>query len=183
MPHDFQITRRVEFCDTDMAGIMHFSNYFRFMEAAETAFLRSLGFSVAFSPGGLELCLPRVHAECDYLAPLRFEDEVLIHLLVQKKGARSLTYRFRFYRLAGPSREEAARGRVTLASVVRQPDGGFKAAPLPEGLAETIQQAPSRLLSEEGPARKKGRAPDANHASQARGQAARRAQHKGYSYE
>ncbi|MGA2657862.1 MAG: acyl-CoA thioesterase [Verrucomicrobiota bacterium] len=147
MPHDFQITRRVEFCDTDMAGIMHFANFFRFMEAAETAFLRSLGFSVALSRGGLELCLPRVHAECDYLAPLRFEDEVLIHLLVEKKGARSLAYRFRFYRLDGPSREEAARGRITLAYVVRQPGGGFKAAPLPAALAERIQQAPSRLLS------------------------------------
>ncbi len=147
MPHDFHMTRRVEFCDTDMAGIMHFSNFFRFMEAAETAFLRSLGFSVACPRGGLELCLPRVHAECDYLAPLRFEDEVLIHLLVEKKGARSLTYRFRFYRLGGPSREEAARGRITLAYVVRQPDGGFKAAPLPRGLAKVLQQAPARLLS------------------------------------
>ena len=142
MPHEFQMTRRVEFSDTDMAGIMHFSNFFLFMEGAETAFLRSLGFSVAGSRGGLDLCLPRVHAECDYLAPLRFEDEVLIHLAVEKKGAQSLTYRFRFYRLDGPSREEVARGRITLAYVVRQPDGGFKAAPLPGALADRIQQAP-----------------------------------------
>jgi YbgC/YbaW family acyl-CoA thioester hydrolase len=138
------MTRRVEFSDTDMAGIMHFSNFFLFMEAAETAFLRSLGFSIALSRGGLDLCLPRVHAECDYLAPLRFEDEVLIHLVVEKKGAGSLTYRFRFYRLEGASREEVARGRITLAYVVRQPDGGFKAAPLPGALAERIQQAPAR---------------------------------------
>ncbi len=137
------MTRRVEFSDTDMAGIMHFSNFFLFMEAAETAFLRSLGFSVALSRGGLDLCLPRVHAECDYLAPLRFEDEVLIHLVVEKKGAHSLTYRFGFYRPEGPSREEVARGRITLAYVVRQPDGGFKAAPLPGALAEAIQQAPA----------------------------------------
>ena len=34
-------TRRVEFGDTDLAGIMHFSNFFRFMEAAETDFLRA----------------------------------------------------------------------------------------------------------------------------------------------
>jgi acyl-CoA thioesterase FadM len=118
------------------------------MEAAETAFLRSLGFSVARSRGGLELCLPRVHVECDYLAPLRFEDEVLIHLLVEKKGARSLTYQFRLYRLDGPSREEAARGRIIVAHVLRQPDGGLKAAPLPGPLAESLAQAPSELLSE-----------------------------------
>jgi YbgC/YbaW family acyl-CoA thioester hydrolase len=177
MPYDFQIKRRVEFCDTDMAGIMHFSNFFRFMEAAETAFLRSLGFSVGLCRGGLELCLPRVHAECDYLAPLRFEDEVLIHLLVEKKGARSLAYRFRFYRLDGPSREEAARGRITLAHVLRQPDGGFKAAPLPRALAEMIQQAPAELLSETGPARKEGRTRNANHAIHPGEQAALPAQH------
>ena len=43
----FTTTRRVEFGDTDMAGIMHFANFFRFMEAAEPDFLRSLGLSVA----------------------------------------------------------------------------------------------------------------------------------------
>ena len=30
-----------EFCDTDMAGIVHFANFFRFMESAEVEFLRS----------------------------------------------------------------------------------------------------------------------------------------------
>ena len=43
---EFKLTRRVDFSDTDMAGIMHFSNFFRFMEAAEQAFFRSLGFSI-----------------------------------------------------------------------------------------------------------------------------------------
>ena len=69
-----------------MAGIMHFSNFFRFMESAEHAFFRSLGFSVARSRNGLEVCLPRVHAECDYAVPLRFEDEVQVRLLVERKG-------------------------------------------------------------------------------------------------
>ena len=46
MPTPFRISRFVEFADTDMAGIMHFSAFFRFMEGAEHALLRSLGFSV-----------------------------------------------------------------------------------------------------------------------------------------
>jgi acyl-CoA thioesterase FadM len=37
MPYEFKHIRRVEFSDTDMAGIMHFSNFFRFMESTETA--------------------------------------------------------------------------------------------------------------------------------------------------
>ena len=46
MPSEFNTTRRIEFSDTDMAGIVHFSRFFVFMEAAEHAFLRSLGTSV-----------------------------------------------------------------------------------------------------------------------------------------
>ena len=44
--YEYKIVRQVEFSDTDMAGIMHFSNFFRFMEAAEHSFFRSLGFSI-----------------------------------------------------------------------------------------------------------------------------------------
>src|ERR1043165_3985606 len=104
MAYEYQFVRRVEFSETDMAGIMHFSNFFRFMEGAEHAFFRSLGFSVVLSRAGFEVHLPRVHAECDYLAPVHFEDELAVHLLVEKKGSRSLTYLFRFYRMTDSGR-------------------------------------------------------------------------------
>ncbi len=147
MPYEFHLTRRVEFCDTDMAGIMHFSNFFRFMEATETAFMRSLGFSIVLSRSGLELCLPRVHAQCDYITPLHFEDEVRVHLLVEKKRARTLTYQFRFYRVNAEAAPEVARGRLTLVCASRQPDGRFKAVPFPGILADKIQEASPELLA------------------------------------
>jgi YbgC/YbaW family acyl-CoA thioester hydrolase len=147
MPYEFKVTRRVEFSDTDMEGIMHFSNFFRFMETAEHAFLRSLGFSAVLSRNGLEVCLPRVHARCDYFAPLRFEDEVLIHLLVQRKGKRSLTYQFRFHRLDDSASQEVARGQVTAACATRQEDGTLKAAALPKIISDQIQEAPHALLA------------------------------------
>ena len=148
MAYEFQLTRHVEFSDTDMEGIMHFSNFFRFMEAAEHAFFRSLGHSVVLSRSGLDVCLPRVHAECDYLAPLRFEDEVQIRLLVEKKGSRSLTYQFRFYRRQGNSTTEVARGRLTAVCAARQPDGSFKAVALPKLIADKIEPAPAHLLAQ-----------------------------------
>jgi acyl-CoA thioester hydrolase len=146
MSYEFQITRGVEFSETDLAGIMHFSNFFRFMEAAEHAFFRSLGFSVARSRLGLEVCLPRVHAACDYAVPLLFEDEVQVRLLVERKGRRSLTYQFRFNRANGSGATEVARGRMTVASVKRQADGSLKAVPLPKAIADKIHQAPAHLL-------------------------------------
>ncbi|HWX19717.1 MAG TPA: thioesterase family protein [Candidatus Binatia bacterium] len=148
MPYEFKVTRRIEFSETDMEGIMHFSNFFRFMETAESAFFRSLGYSVVLSRNGLPVGLPRVHAECDYEAPLRFEDEVLVHLLVEKKGSRSLTYQFRFYRLNGPAPRQVARGRLTAVCAARRKDGSLKAVPLPKVLAEKIREAPAPLLAE-----------------------------------
>ncbi len=143
---EFRITRRVEFCDTDMAGIMHFSNFFRFMEATETAFYRSLGLSVLLSRCGVNVCLPRVHAECDYTDPLHFEDEVLVHLLVDRKGRRSLTYQFRFYRVGAGKPQQVARGRLIAACAAQQKNGTLKAVPLPRALADRIQQSPAELL-------------------------------------
>ena len=147
MPYEFQLSRRVEFSDTDMAGIMHFSNFFRFMEAAETAFMRSIGLSVVLSTCGLDVCLPRVHAECDYQLPLRFEDEVLVHLLVEKKGTRTLTYQFRFRKLNADPPVEIARGKLVVVCAARQPDGSMKAVALPEAFADKLQEAPASLLA------------------------------------
>ena len=59
MSKPFRVSRRVEFCDTDMAGIIHFSNFFRYMEFAEVAFLRARGLSVAMTWGQEHLGFPR----------------------------------------------------------------------------------------------------------------------------
>jgi acyl-CoA thioester hydrolase len=147
MPYEFKHTKRVEFSDTDMAGIMHFSNFFRFMEATETAFMRSLGLSVVLSNCGLDVCLPRVHAECDYQLPLRFEDEVQVHLLVEKKATRTLTYQFRFLKLNANPPLEVARGRLVAVCAARQDDGTIKAVPLPAAFADKLQEAPAGLLA------------------------------------
>jgi YbgC/YbaW family acyl-CoA thioester hydrolase len=147
MPYEFQFSRRVEFSDTDMAGIMHFSNFFRFMEAAETAFMRSIGLSVVLSTCGLDVCLPRVHAECDYQLPLRFEDEVLVHLLVERKGTRTLTYQFRFRKLNADPPTEIARGKLIVVCAARQSDGTMKAVALPKAFADKLQEAPASLLT------------------------------------
>jgi acyl-CoA thioester hydrolase len=105
----FRTTRFVEFGDTDMAGIVHFANFFRFMEAAEHAFLRSLGLSVVMEIDGGKYGLPRVSASCDYLKPARFGEELTIDIAVVKLGRSSVSYAFDFTRDGEP----IARGKVT----------------------------------------------------------------------
>jgi len=106
----FTITRRVEFGDTDMAGIMHFATFFRFMEVAETDFLHSIGLSVCWCDAGVKWGFPRVSAACDYQRPARFEDVLTISVIVEKVGARSVNYRFEFSNQDG---EPIAIGRIT----------------------------------------------------------------------
>lgn len=149
MAFEFKAVRRVEFSETDMAGIVHFSNFFRFMETAEHGFYRSLGFSVILDQFDPPLGFPRVHASCDYKKPLRFEDEVEIHLLVKEKRSRVLTYFFRFSRLprAGEEKRLVATGQVTIVCVAHHSDGRMEAVPIPPAIAERISPAPADLLA------------------------------------
>ena len=146
MSSDFKIQRRVEFSETDMAGIMHYSNFFRFMESAEHAFYRALGHSVVMTRVDPPLGWPRVHAECDYLQPLRFEDEVEIHLLVSEMKTKALSYLFRFRKLNAATPLEVARGKLTVVCVTHEADGKMKATPIPKAVADRIQVAPAELL-------------------------------------
>ena len=151
MAYEFKAQRRVEFSETDMAGIMHYSNFFRFMETAEHAFFRSLGFSIAprqFADGQAKVGWPRVHASCDYHKPLRFEDVVEIQLLVADIKSKAITYLFRFRKLDGKTSEEVARGKLTIVCVAfDESTGTMKATAIPPEVSRQITVAPSELLS------------------------------------
>jgi acyl-CoA thioester hydrolase len=129
----FSTVRRVEFGDTDMAGIMHFSNFFRFMEVAETDYLRSRGLSVSWFEGPEKHGFPRVSAACDYTAPARFEDLLQIAVSVEKVGAKSVTYRFEFTRDGAA----IATGRMTGVYCVSTPTG-LESRIIPDRLREKI---------------------------------------------
>jgi YbgC/YbaW family acyl-CoA thioester hydrolase len=146
MAYQFKAIRRVEFADTDMAGIMHYSNFFRFMETAEHAFFRSLGLSIVTKKVGPPVGWPRVRAQCDFKAPLYFEDEVEIHLLVSEKRSKALSYIFKFCKLNASLPVEVARGALTVVCVRRRRDGSMAACTIPDMVARKIQVAPAKLL-------------------------------------
>lgn len=147
MAYQHHITRRVEFADTDMAGIMHFTAFFRFMEAAEHDFYRTLGFSVHTHSGEGVRSFPRVKAACEFKQPLRFEDEVEIHLLVRAKKAKSIDYDFIFRKLSPKAVPEAARGSMTVVYAGRKTgDRAMRAIVMPDEIALKIDEAPRALL-------------------------------------
>ncbi len=144
MAYEFKVTRRIEFSETDMAGIVHFSNFFRFMEMAEHGFYRALGYSVIMNQFDPPLGFPRVHAECDYRKPIRFEDLLEIHLLVKEKRPRVMTYLFKFRNVTAEP-IEIARGILTVVCVSHTP-AKMEAVLIPAGLASQIEVAPAEML-------------------------------------
>ena len=138
MPSEFSVTRQVEFHETDMAGIMHFANFFRWMEICETAFYRSLGLpQISFVPGQV-VGWPRVNVSCSYRAPLRFNDSVVVKLYVKKLTTKSVTYAFKFVKEG----LVCATGEVTAVCVSTDAKGGMIAQPIPADVRAQLQEAP-----------------------------------------
>lgn len=143
----FHTSRRVEFGDTDMAGIVHFSNFFRFMEAAETDFLRSLGWSVLFERDGVKWGFPRVSVGCEYARPARFGDVLTVGVEVERVGGKSVSYRFAFSNERG---EALAVGRITAVCCKEAAGGGLESAPIPDELRALLEMQRSDVGTARG---------------------------------
>lgn len=145
MLSEFTLTRTVEFSETDMAGLMHFANFFRWMEAAETAFHRALGLPlISFVPGEV-VGWPRVNATCSYHAPLRFGDTVEVRLLVKELRTRAVVYAFQFRKVVDgqPTPTLVAQGEIAAVCVGDDGRGGMVAQPIPDAFRARVGTAPA----------------------------------------
>jgi YbgC/YbaW family acyl-CoA thioester hydrolase len=116
----FRYARRVQFGETDMAGIVHFSWMFRYMEEAEHAAWRAAGLSIADKTS--DLGWPRVAASFDFRSPLRFEDEFEVKVRLVEVGTRSLQYEHTISRgemLVGTGRMKTVCTRTTAGGSMR----------------------------------------------------------------
>ncbi len=134
--------RRVEFAETDMAGILHFSNYFRYMEEVEHAFFRSLGHRVHHADGDGFVGWARGSASCHYEAPLHYEDEVELRLRVRAKRRTSVTYEIDFTVAGEDGPRRTAQGTMTAVCVRKDADGGrMRAVTIPGALDALLEVA------------------------------------------
>jgi acyl-CoA thioester hydrolase len=130
---EFRYPRRVQFAETDLAGIVHFSWYFRYLEEAEHALWRAAGLSVA-PPDGVR-GWPRVAAAFDYKRPLRFEEEFEVAIRIATVSRRTITYACTVRR----GRQVIGLGQLTAACVTRLADGTMSSIDLPPGLVEQLR--------------------------------------------
>ena len=137
MPGTFRMTRRVAFSETDAAGIVHFANFFRYMEDAEHAMLREAGLSVHRDIGDDVAGFPRVSASCDYRKPLRFEEVFTVDVHVSAKTDKSVTYSFTFRK--EDDSDPLATGSLKVVYAIKPAgEGKFKAASLPPEIDQTL---------------------------------------------
>jgi 4-hydroxybenzoyl-CoA thioesterase/acyl-CoA thioester hydrolase len=135
----FTTRRRVEFRDTDAAGIVHFSAFFFWMESVEHELLRSVGVAVVDRgadgvDGGVDASWPRVSASCDYLSAVRFGDELEVSVSVEAVGRTSVTYAFAF----AHDGRSVARGRVVAVRCLMRPGAKPEAVAIPTDIVRCL---------------------------------------------
>ena len=154
----FVARRRVEFRDTDAAGIAHFSTFFVWMESAEHELLRHAGVPLVEvvteplhgaagkddEPAGT-YSWPRVSAACDYKSAVRFNDELDIAVGLEAIGRSSVTWTFRFEQ-AG---RWVAQGRVVAVRCLLRPGLATAAVPIPGSVQMRLE--PYRIAPRDAP--------------------------------
>lgn len=138
----FESERRVEFADTDMAGIVHFANFFRFVESTEHAFFRALGWSVHSAQGDKHTGWPRISASCEFYRPARYQDILKIGLRIEEIGQCTFRYRFFVFGPGGADAPPIASGRFTTLYVeLNRGTGEMRKCPIPPELRKLLENA------------------------------------------
>ena len=128
----FKRSFRVHWVDTDIAGVMHFSNFFRYFEACEEEFYRSLSLPLTDIRDRFGVMLPRVEARCQYKAACRFDEQIDVTLKVRGVEEKTISYDFQVVRQSDG--KLAAEGFVKCIAV----NSEWKAIPLPAEVARTV---------------------------------------------
>lgn len=131
-----------------MAGLVHFSNFFKYMETAERDFFEAVGLDLISTNPGELVGWPRARAECKFSAPLRFGDTVDIHLSVKSLKDRAIDYQFRIFRRnPDGSRTQAGKGHMTTIFAQVDENGELQSVPLTDEIRSKISEAPADVLN------------------------------------
>jgi acyl-CoA thioester hydrolase len=135
---EVRTTRRVQFSETDAAGLVHFTCFFRYFEDAEHALWRDAGLSIHAenSPIGW----PRISASCEFFRPLKFEQEFDVVVRIVEMTRRTISYTGEIVR----DGERLAAGTWRIACVTKRADGTIGSVDIPSNVAERLKPSESR---------------------------------------
>lgn len=134
----FIATRRIEFAETDMAGIVHFANFYKWMEEVEHEYFRSLGLSIMQRrDDGTYIGWPRVSASCSFEKPAFYEDMLQVRLDIERIGVKSLTLLIEFWR----GDQRIAAGRMKTACCLCGADATLESIPIPDDYLAKLNES------------------------------------------
>lgn len=139
MSAEIRTRQRVRFSETDAAGIVHFTCFFRYFEDAEHALWREAGLSI--HPGDSSIGWPRISASCQFLQPLKFEEEFDVVVRVAEMTRSTITYVGEITR----NGERVATGTWRIACVTRLPDGTMRSTEIPARVTDRLGAPHSAL--------------------------------------
>jgi acyl-CoA thioester hydrolase len=124
-------TLRVRYAETDKMGVVYYANYFVWFEVARTDLLRTLGWSYReMEASGVSL--PVIDAQCEYLRPARYDDEIEIETEGRLLSPVRMEFRYQVRQRAGGT--VTASGRTVHASL----DMSGRPCRLPERIREAF---------------------------------------------
>ncbi len=131
--NEYRLSRRVQFYETDVAGIVHFSWFFRYMEEAEHALWREAGLSI--HPPGADIGWPRVSASCEFHRALAFEDQFEVAIRITEIARRTISYTC----VITQNDRQIATGALTIACVRKGGAEGMRSIDIPSEIAERFR--------------------------------------------
>jgi acyl-CoA thioester hydrolase len=123
----------VEFAETDAAGMVHFSVFFRYMEEAEHAVWRAAGLDIFHS--GEDLSWPRISAQFDFKSPLRFQDEFEVRTSIAKVTRSTIQWAHELTR----GDVAIGSGSVTAICVKKLPGAAIKSTAIPDEIISRLR--------------------------------------------
>jgi acyl-CoA thioester hydrolase len=130
---------RVRFAETDAQGVVYHSNFLIYCEVARAEYFRGLKLQHAdpqehfWRRKDSTWDTVIAHAECDYRAPARFDDQLRIWIRIARIGTSSYTFEYRIVRADEVVVCDAKTTQVAVHKETRQPH------PLPEGFVAALR--------------------------------------------
>lgn len=131
--NEFQI--RVNFGDTDAAGIVYYPNYFKWFDIAGHQFFRSIGLAPSKLTAEQNIILPLLDVRCTFENPLYYDDIITIKTVVAEINNKTIKLNHEVYR--GDTRTGYG---FELRGWVKEENGKIFALPIPEDVKKILQE-------------------------------------------
>jgi len=98
--HPVDAVLRVRYAETDQMGVVYYANYFTWFEVGRTEFCRQRGLEYRRLEEEYGLVLVVAEAHCRYMAPARYDDELIVRTWLGELRRRSLRFHYEILRRA-----------------------------------------------------------------------------------